>query len=485
MVAQRDLDALLRMIVREAGRVVDADRCSLFLVDREEKVLYSKVAQGMGPSPRIRVPLGVGIAGATARTRRPINLPDAYADSRFNRAVDLSTGYRTTSLLCVPMFNTDGDVAGVIQALNKAGGVPFSDEDEELLLALGGQAASAVENALLHEEIHQLFEGFVKASVVAIESRDSTTAGHSERVARLTLALADAVERDGRGPFAGIVFSPDQRMELRYAALLHDFGKVGVREHVLMKANKFHPHELTLVEHRFDYARKSFEAESLRRQRDRLAAGERLDPVLMDEEAILSAKLRELEAARELVRRCNRPTVLPAGISAPLAQLAALSFLGPDGLPQTLLSAQEVELLSIPKGSLSPAERLEIESHVSHTYRFLKQIPWTRSLRRIPEIACGHHEKLDGTGYPLGKAGQEIGLEARMMAIADIYDALTVSDRPYKRSVSHDDALEILSADVRSGKLDAEVFRVFVEADVPRRFLEDGEERTAERAAAR
>lgn len=470
MVSQRDLDSLLPMIIDEARRVADADRCSLFLLDRDAQVLYSKVAQGMGGTPRIRVPLGVGIAGNVARTGRAINLPDAYADPRFNRAVDLSTGYRTTSLLCVPMFNANGDVVGVIQALNKRGG-PFSADDEELLLALGGQAASAVENALLHEEIQRLFEGFVKASVVAIESRDPTTAGHSERVARLTLGLATAVEQDARGPYAGVRFSAEQRMEIRYAALLHDFGKVGVREHVLVKANKFHPHELTMVEQRFDYARRSLEAESLRRQRDRLMAGESPGKVLLEEEAVLEARLREIDAALELVRRCNRPTVLPAGISGPLAELARVGFPGPDGTRHTLLSETEVELLSIPKGSLSPAERLEIQSHVTHTYRFLTQIPWTRSLRRVPEIAAAHHEKLDGTGYPLAIPAESIGIESRMMAIADIFDALTVSDRPYKKAVAPDLALEIIEAEVKEGKLDADLFRLFHEADVPGRAL--------------
>lgn len=471
MVSQRDLDALLPMIIDEARRVADADRCSLFLVDREAQVLYSKVAQGMGGTPRIRVPLGVGIAGHTARTGQSINLPDAYADPRFNRAVDLSTGYRTTSLVCVPMFNATGDVVGVIQALNKRGG-PFTSDDEELLLALGGQAASAVENALLHEEIQDLFEGFVKASVVAIESRDPTTAGHSERVARLTLGLAGAVEADERGPYAGVRFTAEQRMEIRYAALLHDFGKVGVREHVLVKANKFYPHELALVEQRFDYARKSLEAESLLRQRDRIIAGESPAKVLLDEEGAMQARFREIDAAIELVRRCNKPTVLPAGISGPLAELARVAFPGPDGTRHTLLSETEVELLSIPKGSLSPAERLEIQSHVTHTYRFLSQIPWTRNLRRVPEIAAAHHEKLDGTGYPLAAPADAIVVESRMMAIADIYDALTVNDRPYKKSISPDLALEILEAEVKEGKLDADLFRLFHEHDVPRRALE-------------
>jgi len=459
-----------RALALARANQIDDDDLSFFSSHTSTTAAFAFAVAQIATRRRVRTPLGVGIAGTVAQTGNAINLPDAYGDPRFNRAVDLSTGYRTTSLLCVPMFNATGDVVGVIQALNKRGGV-FGEDDEELLLALGGQAASAVENALLHEEIQRLFEGFVKASVVAIESRDPTTAGHSERVARLTLGLAAAVEQDDKGAYAGIHFTPEQRMEIRYAALLHDFGKVGVREHVLVKANKFHPHELAMVEARFDYARRSLEAESLKRQRDRIIAGESPGKVLLEEEGVLEARLREIDAALELVRRCNKPTVLPAGISGPLAELARVGFPGPDGTRHTLLSETEVDLLSIPKGSLSPAERLEIQSHVTHTFRFLSQIPWTRNLKRVPEIAAAHHEKLDGTGYPLAIPAESIGIESRMMAIADIFDALTVSDRPYKKAVAPDLALEIIEAEVKEGKLDGDLFRVFHEADVPGRAL--------------
>jgi len=199
MAAARDLDLLLPLIIYEAAKVVDADRCTLFILDRERAELWSKVAQGA--SHEIRVKLGKGIAGSVAETGQVINITDAYADTRFNRDVDAATGYRTRTILCVPMRDAQGEVTGVLQALNKHLGV-FTDEDSELLLALGGQAAGAIENALLHDEINRLFEGFVSASVVAIESRDPTTAGHSGRVASLTVGLAEALEhsRSGRTP---------------------------------------------------------------------------------------------------------------------------------------------------------------------------------------------------------------------------------------------------------------------------------------------
>src|SRR5260221_5247636 len=194
LVAERNLDRLLLLIVGSAARVVEADRCTLFLVDRDRGELWSKVAQGVAMK-EIRFPIGRGIAGAVAETNTSVNIPDAYADPRFNQAVDKQTGYRTRSILCVPMRSLEGEVVGVLQALNKLDGSPFTDEDEELLSALGGQAAAAVNNALLHQEIQQMMEGFVRASVVAIESRDPTTAGHSGRVARLSVGLGDMLPR--------------------------------------------------------------------------------------------------------------------------------------------------------------------------------------------------------------------------------------------------------------------------------------------------
>lgn len=468
MAAERDLDALLRLIVGETARVAGADRSTLFLIDRERETLYSKIAQGMVEGEAINIPLGVGIAGHVAQTGETVNLADAYADPRFSPAVDQATGYRTLSLLCVPVRQPEGTVIGVLQVLNKLAGGNFDEEDEELLLALAGQGAAAIANALHREEIETLFEGFVRASVVAIEARDGTTAGHSERVARLTLGLVDAVERETRGPYAGISLDDEQRQELRYAALLHDFGKVGVREEVLVKANKLHPWEFDSLRDRFAYARRSLEVESLRRQRELLLQGLGED-ALQNEEALLADRLEALDRAWELVSLCNRPTVLPVGGFGGLEALARMHFLGPDGREHPLLTTDEVELLSIRQGSLSPRERLEIQRHVSHTYRFLSRIPWTRALRRVPEIAYAHHEKLDGSGYPRGLSGSAIPVEARMMTVADIYDALTVSDRPYKRSVPPELAFTILEDEAKQGKIDTELVRIFIEAEVPRR----------------
>jgi HD-GYP domain-containing protein (c-di-GMP phosphodiesterase class II) len=451
MTATRELDALLAIIMEEAAKVVEADRCSLFLVDRDRAELWSKIAQKA--TSEIRFPLGLGIAGAVAQTGELVNITDAYQDPRFNRAIDMATGYKTSTILCVPMRNTALEVVGVIQALNSKNG-KFSSEDEELLVAMGGQAAPAIENAVLHQEIERLFDGFVNASVLAIEARDPTTAGHSERVAKLTVGLARAVDRGGEGPYKELHFRHEELRQLRYAALLHDFGKVGVREHVLVKANKLYPHELELVKGRFEVIRAHLEVEKMRAIMEQRPTEE------------FDRRAAELEGMLEFVLNCNRPTVLAEGGFERLSDIAANAFANWRGEKLPYLSANEIACLSIPRGSLSTEERREIESHVSHTYRFLSQIPWTRDLKRIPEIAFAHHEKLNGKGYPRAISAQLIPAESRMMAIADIYDALTASDRPYKKALTPEKALDILRFEAKHGQVDNDLLDIFIGGEV-------------------
>ena len=450
MTAERHLDRLLALVVDAAAQVAEADRCTLFIADRDKGELWSKVAHGAG---EIRVPITAGIVGAVASSGQPIRIADAYSDERFNRRVDLETGYHTRTILAVPMLNTRGDVVGVLQAINRLTGT-FSAEDEELLGALAGPAASAIENALLNEEIEKLFEGFVQASVVAIEQRDPTTAGHSGRVATLTVGLARAVEHAPPTPWKGTKFDASSIQQMRYAALLHDFGKVGVREHVLVKAEKLYPHELEILKARFELARALLE-------NARLQARLEGKP-----DAELAERATELAGLWDVVVAANKPTILAAEASQKLSQAAARTFKDLGGVERPLLTPIELACLSIPRGSLSEAERKEIESHVTHTFSFLSQIPWTRVLRRVPEIAYGHHEKLDGKGYPRALPPQNIAIETRMMTISDIYDALTASDRPYKRALAPEKAIDILTEEAKRGQIDAPLLGVFVEAGV-------------------
>lgn len=468
---ERDLDHLLDLILEESIKTVDADRGSLFIMDLEKNELWSKIATGQHDV--IRVPVGVGIAGMVAESKQPLIIDDAYSDPRFNRAIDRATGYHTSSILCVPMLGSNGVVVGVVQALNHSGG-PFTKEDEELLMAFGANAAAAIENANLYEEIERLFAGFVAASVTAIEARDPTTAGHSGRVASLSVATMQALERSG-GRYKGARFSDAELREMRYAALLHDFGKVGVRENVLLKANKLYPHELERVEQRFEHARRAAEVAALREQVHLLRTVGREEAAEASRalELRLETTRRELDEMLDLIRRCNLPTVLEQRGFERLTELASREFVDGGERVHRLLLPNELESLSIPRGSLNEAERREIESHVVHTFNFLVQIPWTRDLCRVPEFAHGHHEKLGGGGYPLGIGSAQIPVQTRIMTIADIYDALTASDRPYKRAVPHDKALDILRSEVGRGVLDGELLGVFIEAEIPQRALGD------------
>ena len=294
----------------------------------------------------------------------------------------------------------------------------------------------------------------MKASVLAIEQRDPTTAGHSGRVATLTVGLARAVEKAPPPAWREARFDAAALQQLRYAALLHDFGKVGVREHVLVKADKLYPQELALLSARFDLIRAQLERDVLQR---RLDGRDPADPV---------ARLGELGLFWDVVLAANRPTVLPAEASAGLSEIATRSFVDARGEARPYLTPGELTLLSIPKGLLSDAERLEIESHVTHTFNFLQQIPWTRALRRVPEIAYGHHEKLDGRGYPRQVPAAGIAVESRMMTISDIYDALTASDRPYKKAMPAERALDILGDEAKRGQVDGALLEVFVGAGV-------------------
>jgi response regulator RpfG family c-di-GMP phosphodiesterase len=320
----------------------------------------------------------------------------------------------------------------------------------------------------LYEAIQRLFEGFVRASVIAIEARDPTTSGHSFRVANLTVALAEVVDRCETGPFADLRFSRNEMKEIRYASLLHDFGKVGVREEVLVKARKLYPAQLDLIKQRFQFVKRSMQAESLTKRlkyvlekgkEEFLAAQPKFDAELGDQFA-------ELDAYFATVLRSNEPTVLPEGSFEKLADVAANHFIDMDGQDYALLTDDEVRLLSIRKGSLDESERLQIESHVVHTFKFLQQIPWTKEIRNIPAIARGHHEKLNGKGYPFKLSAPEIPIQTRMMTISDIFDALSASDRPYKKAVSLERALEILGFAVKDGEVDGQLFEMFREAKV-------------------
>jgi HD-GYP domain-containing protein (c-di-GMP phosphodiesterase class II) len=324
--------------------------------------------------------------------------------------------------------------------------------------------------------MRDLFESFVTASVVTIEKRDPTTSGHSGRVAVLTVELAERVNGAG-GPFAKLQFSKDQLQEIRYASLLHDFGKVGVKEKYLLKAKKLYDSNLDLVVQRFEYIQRSQEVEYLKAKMAQIEARASKDALAQTDAAYLVQR-KETARLLEEVRRANNPAILKGDDMRPLLEdLSKRRYTDLAGDEWPYLTGKEIEALSVTRGSLSTQERNEINKHVEHTYDFLKKLPWTSEFRDVPIIAGSHHEKLDGTGYPQGLKNEDIPIQSKMMTISDIYDALTANDRPYKPAMAVDRALDILKVEEAArGKIDANLVDLFIEAKVY--------EKTARRARA-
>jgi HD-GYP domain-containing protein (c-di-GMP phosphodiesterase class II) len=490
--AEKDLDHLLAHILQEAQNLACCDAASLFLVEKEEdgpgklafKLTRNDSLETDFHEQRLELDRA-SIVGYAAVTGHEVNIPDAYALAdeepySFNPAFDISMGYRTVSILAVPMRNYREEVVGVLQFINRKTSrelklvspelalsetQPFHAEQIRLLRALAGQSAIALENNLLLDNINRLFGGFVQAAVAAIEQRDPTTSGHSFRVADLTTGLAQALPQANIAKYRDVIFREEEIRELRYAALLHDFGKVGVREHVLVKAKKLPDKQYDIIRYRIRLAQ-----ERLRRQ-----AGEQMlsiwrasaDKVeLAAIEQRVNEEMARLETFLAAVEHANEPTLLDDGDFEHLKDIHAYPFEDDRGQAATLIDAAEFGSLSIRRGSLTLQERKEIESHVVHTANFLRLIPWTPELARIPAIAESHHEKLDGTGYPNGLLDTDIPVGSKMMAICDIYDALTASDRPYKSAVPKDVAYRILEDEGSAGKLDTDLVGLFISADI-------------------
>jgi HD-GYP domain-containing protein (c-di-GMP phosphodiesterase class II) len=497
--SERNNDKLLEMILVKSREITSADAGSLYLVERgadEDTQAEDKLRFKLAQNDSLFVPFEesvvalneTSIAGYAASTGTAVNVPDAYnpppgSTYTISRSFDDMSGYRTKSMLVVPMVDHKGKVTGVVQLINKKKSrdtvlrpvalvdeavIPFNSVDQELVSSLASQAAVAYENTRLIKDIQNLFEKFIRASVTTIEARDPVTSGHSERVADLTVALAEKVDALPTGVFKDVRFTSDQITEIRYASLLHDFGKVGVREVLLNKQKKLYPTDLLLIKERFGYIRKSIEASHLRATLEQVLSGCANEELLRQMDLAHAARQAEMERLLRTIVHSNEPTVVEQDVDPVVLDLPQRIYEDLDGRPLPFLNPQEVESLVIRKGSLTESERKEINAHVSHTYEFLKTLPWMSENRKVPEIAWAHHEKLDGTGYPRGLAGREnIPVQARMMAICDIYDALTAIDRPYKSAVSVESALDILvREDAERGKVDKDLLDVFIDAKI-------------------
>lgn len=490
----RVLRDLLEVVLTEARNIMDADAGSIYIIEsgrganmsgrkvlgRAERRTHAVAVKRANlttrkfslrfaaaqndsceiPFQEIVFPANLeSIAGYSAITGEIVDLANVYdlpsdAPFKFNKSIDETFGYRTCSMLTLPLKNTNDEVVGVVQLINKkqrplekldlkgeprANVISFTDEDVELATSLGSQAGVAIENVRLMDAITNLFERFVIACVQAVEQRDPATAGHSGRVDRITMALANEVNQASHGAFKDEFFSDAEMVELHYAGLLHDFGKIGVREHVLTKAEKLYPAQQQAIE---------FRAEIIRRE------------LKISAPKNLNEQLAKLDDDLAFIRRHIKPVFLTDDAEARMGTIFDNPWrVGDETFP--LITDDEFKSLLTKKGTLNPAEREEIENHVADSWKFLKRIPWTDDLARVPEIAGQHHEKMRGGGYPNGVPAGETPLGSRLMAVADVFDSLTASDRPYKPAIPLERALEILGFMVKDGDLDPDVVKLF------------------------
>jgi HD-GYP domain-containing protein (c-di-GMP phosphodiesterase class II) len=515
---EKDMDKLLRSILTLSKRITGADAGSIYLVEdlenkkKQLRFKYSHTFSKDIPLEEFVIPYDKkSMAGYVAVTGKVLNIHDVYKLSKddpvsHNPSFDEENDYRTKSMLTVPMRNHIDEIIGVIQLLNSKEDsdgnkgvtgneafeillekpedfekkvVPFAERYERLMEAVASQAAIAIENNRMIKQIEQQFEEFVKASVTAIESRDIATSGHSFRIAEICKEMAMAINKERTGVFKDISFSETEIKELEFASLLHDFGKVYIDISIFMKGKKLFPKDFDNVMLKFNYLYKLIELnyymdkiKLLESNRD-AANQSRIDEINRKKDE----RLKSIKKLIEEIQLLNEPTVTEVDpdevineISCEVGDIVCCDI---EGNKIEVLTEDEKMNLEIKRGSLNPIERAEIESHVMHTYNFVSKIPWPPEYKNIPEIALKHHEKLDGTGYPHGLKGDEIPIQARMMAIADVYDALIATDRPYKKAIPLEKALDILREEAERNKLDKDLLDIFLRYKIYKKIDKD------------
>lgn len=497
--SERDINALLEKILLAAKEITHADGGTLYLVTENEQALRFEILRndtlgvalgGTSGNPvafpnlpytdEHGAPNNSMVAVYAATHVETVNIEDAYAAQGFDfsgtRLYDESTGYRSRSFLTVPMRNHEHVVIGVLQlinALDPVSGkvVPFSPSDQRLVESLSSQAAIALTNRQLILQLEELFESFINLINLAIDEKSPYTRGHCERVPILTMMLAEAAHAATTGPLAGFRMSEADRYELKIAGLLHDCGKITTPVHVVDKATKLHTlyDRIETLDARFELLKRDAEIELLRcqlAQRDQqpgaTAAGQ--PQSVAEAEAACAARLAQIEADREFLHRANIGSEAMSEADQQRVRDIARRYRWQSGSGEIrdFLDPDEIENLSIRAGTLTAAEREIINHHIVATIRMLEQLPWPRHLRRVPEFAGGHHERMDGKGYPRGLKREEMSIQARIMAIADIFEALTAKDRPYKPGKTLSESLRILGKFRENGHIDPDLFDIFI-----------------------
>ncbi len=492
---EKDLNKLLEMIVDAARAMSNADAGTLYIVSKDKKRLSFRILQNETLKTRMKgvgnfekampdVPLYKGerpnysnVSSYVAITGKTINVQDVYKANGFDftgpRDYDAATGYRSKSMLVIPLQNHEGDIIGVLQLLNAKDPetgelVPFSAEYEDLIASLASQAAIALTNTQLIQDLKKLFYAFIKSIATAIDEKSPYTGGHIKRMYNLTMMIAEKVNENNEGYFKDIFFSEDELEELRIAAWMHDVGKIITPEYVINKNTRLHglSDKIENIETRFNLAACTIRNDYLRRKIKIMQTGaeNELDLSLLDKEC--QSRLERLFEDFDFIRTCNNPEVFMSDEKAlRIRKIAKKEFLLKNKM-HPLLTAGEIENLSVQEGTLTEGEREIIKNHATMTLKMLQQLPFPRNLENVPEYASAHHEKLDGSGYPRGLTSAQLPIQSKIMAIADIFEALTARDRPYKKSMKLSEAIKIMDIMKKKRHIDPDIYDLFINSRV-------------------
>ena len=491
-----DLNALLEMIVDQARSFTNADAGTLYIL--EDETLRFQIVQNdslkifMGgktgetiPFPPVELKES-NVSAFVALKGKSVNIPDVYDTDLFDftgpKKFDQSTGYRSKSMLVVPMKNHDNDVIGVLQLLNATNPVnneviAFSQDYENLSESLASQAAVSITNAKLISNMTELFEAFVKVMATAIDEKSPVTGGHIRRVADLTLTMAEVIHNHDEGAFKDRKFSPDQMYELRIAAYMHDIGKVTSPVEIVEKAKKLQTifDRIHYIRLRMDYIIQKVKLEGQQKKIELLER--KADLAEIKKVELKSEKqIQEMEDIRSFINKCNEPgEFLEDETLDKLKEISLRTYLDNEGQQQPFITEDELLNLSIRRGSITDAERKKMQDHAAVTLKMLKQIPFTKKLKNIPSFAGAHHEFINGKGYPLGLKGDEIPFEGKLMAVTDIAEALTASDRPYKKAMPLETVYRILRSMAKNGELDNDMVELFINEEIYKTYQEKHE----------
>ena len=496
-----NINVIFELIMGEAKNITNADGRTLYMISDDAKTMKFEImatesmnfAQGGTTGIEIKIPPmqlfdeegnpnHSSIVTYSANTGKTVNIKDAYKEKGFDftgaKTFDKNTGYRTQSVLSVPLKNHENDIVGVMQLINakdpqSGKTISFSADMQHQIESLASQGAVALTNKRLVAELKSLFESFIQLIATAIDKKSPYTGGHCERVPEITMLLADAVEKTTEGKYADFTMTEDERYELYLAGWLHDCGKVATPPHVVDKGMKLETitDRIEVMDTRFEVLKRDVEIAKLKKQIKLMTEGSANGEIKTLEED-LTARIEELSLDQTFIQKTNRGgEFMEEEDQKRVADIGNYKW-NLEGEETNFFDEKDVRNLQIPKGTLLPEEREIINDHIVITIDMLNKLPYPKNLRKIPEFAGGHHEKLDGTGYPKGLKDEEMSVQAKMMAIADIYEALTAADRPYKDGKKLSQAMRIMGFMKKDYEIDEELFAIFVKKGVYKQYAE-------------